>query len=115
MVISLILCLVRRVRIELSKEAIYIRQLSPREYWEKLVSVADQHVSPDMSERDWARLFGWNGSVLKLMIGDDERDPDDPDYDKKAKVYREGLRYAKHKRHPHLFCSERIGFPDFTK
>ena len=112
---SLILCLVRQVRIELSKEALIIRQLSPREYWEKLVSISDRHVSPDMSERDWARLFGWNGSVLQLMVGDGERDPDDPDYDKKAKVYREGLRYAKHKRHPHLFCSERIGFPGFTK
>ena len=83
---SLILCLVRQVRIELSKEALIIRQLSPREYWEKLVSISDRHVSPDMSERDWARLFGWNGSVLQLMVGDGERGPDDLDYDKKSKV-----------------------------
>ena len=64
---SLILCLVHQVKIELSKEALYIRQLSPCEYWEKLIAIADQHVSPDMSERHWASFFCWNGSVLKLM------------------------------------------------
>ena len=112
---SLILCLVRQVRIELSKEALIIRQLSPREYWEKLVSISDRYVSPDMSQGAWTRLFGWNGSVVQLMVGDGERDHDDPDYDKKAKVYRQALRYARHKRRPHVFRSERIGFPDFTK
>ena len=61
---EIILCLVRQVRIELSKEALIIRQLSRREYCEKFVSISDGHVSPDMSEGDWARLFGWKGSVL---------------------------------------------------
>ena len=70
---SLILCLVRQVRIELAKEALYIRQLSPREYWDNFFAFADQHVSTGMSERDRARLFGWNGRVLKLMVGDGER------------------------------------------
>ena len=42
-------------------------------------------------------------------------EPDDPDYDKKAKVYRQFLRYAKHKRRPRVFSSEPIRFPDFAK
>ena len=112
---SLILCLVCQARFELSKEALYIRQLSPREYWDKLVAFDNQHVSPDMSERDWARSFGWSGLALKLMVGDGARDPDDPSYDKKAKVYRQFLRYAKHKRRPRVFSSERNRFPDFAK
>ena len=97
---SLILCLVCQVRIELSKEALCIRQLPPSEYWEHLVAFADQHVYPGMSDRNWTRCYGWNGSVLKLMVREGERDWDDPDYDKKRQLYREGLRYARHKRHP---------------
>ena len=112
---TLIFCLVRQVKIELSKEALYIRQLIPLEYWDKRVAFADQHVSPDMSNKDWATMFGWNSRALQLMIGDGECDPDDPDYDKKRKVYREGLRYAKHKRHPRLYDGEQIGFSKFTK
>ena len=49
------------------------------------------------------------------MVGDGERDPDDPDYDKKLQVYREALRYARHKRRPGAHGVKRNGFPTCTK
>ena len=107
----LILCLVPEVRNDLSNEAHVIRSLSPREYWEKLVAFVDQHVYRDMSDRHWRRHFGMNG-YLKFIVGDGERDLDDPYYDKKCKLYSRGLRYARHKRRPGAFRSVCIEFPD---
>ena len=52
-----------------------------------------------MINKDWAIGFGWNSRALQFMVGDGKRDPDDPDYDKKAEVYR-----------PHCFCREPIGY-----
>ena len=103
MLSCLILWLVRQVRDELSEEALYIRQLSPREYWEHLVAFADEHVYPGMSDRDWHRCYGLNGAGVNLMVGQGERDWEDPNYDEKLKLYRDGLRYAKHLRRPTVF------------
>ena len=103
MLSCLILWLVRQVRDELSEEALYIRQLSPREYWEHLVAFADEHVYPGMSNRDWHRCYGLNGAGTNLMVGQGQRDWEDPNYDEKLKLYRDGLRYAKHLRRPAVF------------
>ena len=112
---SLIFCVVRQVKCDdLLEEARHIRDLTPRQYWDELISFANDHVSPGMSRRDWAQGFGWNGHALKLMVGDGERDPDDPDYDKNHIVYQQFLRYANQKRNPRLFRGEPIRFPVLT-